>query len=63
MPPAGYWRGVRALCDRYDILLSADEVITGFGRVVAGQSEFDELTGILGGVLEEAGQRMGLAST
>ena len=31
--PAGYWRGVRALCDRYDILLSADEVITGFGRV------------------------------
>ena len=31
--PAGYWRGVRQLCDRYDILLSADEVITGFGRV------------------------------
>src|SRR5207244_11213579 len=24
-PPAGYWRGVRELCDRYDILLSADE--------------------------------------
>ncbi len=32
-PPAGYWQGVRALCDRYDILLSADEVITAFGRV------------------------------
>jgi adenosylmethionine-8-amino-7-oxononanoate aminotransferase len=32
-PPVGYWRGVRELCDRYDILLSADEVITGFGRV------------------------------
>jgi adenosylmethionine-8-amino-7-oxononanoate aminotransferase len=32
-PPAGYWQGVRALCDRYDILLSADEVITGFGRL------------------------------
>jgi adenosylmethionine-8-amino-7-oxononanoate aminotransferase len=32
-PPAGYWRGVRELCDRYDILLSADEVITGFGRI------------------------------
>jgi adenosylmethionine-8-amino-7-oxononanoate aminotransferase len=32
-PPEGYWRGVRELCDRYDILLSADEVITGFGRV------------------------------
>jgi adenosylmethionine-8-amino-7-oxononanoate aminotransferase len=33
--PEGYWRGVRALCDHYDILLSADEVITGFGRVGA----------------------------
>jgi adenosylmethionine-8-amino-7-oxononanoate aminotransferase len=32
-PPEGYWQGVRALCDRYDILLSADEVITGFGRL------------------------------
>jgi adenosylmethionine-8-amino-7-oxononanoate aminotransferase len=32
-PPEGYWPGVRELCDRYDILLSADEVITGFGRV------------------------------
>jgi len=32
-PPVGYWQGVRALCDEYDILLSADEVITGFGRL------------------------------
>jgi adenosylmethionine-8-amino-7-oxononanoate aminotransferase len=31
-PPAGYFRGVRELCDRYGILLCADEVITGFGR-------------------------------
>jgi adenosylmethionine-8-amino-7-oxononanoate aminotransferase len=31
--PAGYWQGVRAICDRYEILLSADEVITGFGRL------------------------------
>src|SRR3954466_5119961 len=31
--PAGYWKGVRELCDRYDILLSADKVITAFGRV------------------------------
>jgi adenosylmethionine-8-amino-7-oxononanoate aminotransferase len=31
--PEGYWRGVRALCTKYDILLSADEVITGFGRL------------------------------
>jgi len=32
-PPAGYFRGVRELCDRYGILLCADEVITGFGRI------------------------------
>jgi len=32
-PPKGYFQGVRELCDRYDILLSGDEVITGFGRV------------------------------
>ena len=34
-PPEGYWRGVRELCDRYEILLCADEVITGFGRLGA----------------------------
>src|SRR4051794_6071186 len=34
-PPAGYWRGVREICDRYGILLCADEVITGFGRLGA----------------------------
>jgi adenosylmethionine-8-amino-7-oxononanoate aminotransferase len=32
-PPAGYFQGVRELCDRYGILLCADEVITAFGRV------------------------------
>ncbi len=32
-PPAGYWAGVRAICDEYGILLVADEVITGFGRL------------------------------
>jgi adenosylmethionine-8-amino-7-oxononanoate aminotransferase len=32
-PPRGYWQGVRAICDRYGILLCADEVITGFGRI------------------------------
>ncbi|MDA8197153.1 MAG: aminotransferase class III-fold pyridoxal phosphate-dependent enzyme [Actinomycetota bacterium] len=32
-PPAGYWSGLRRLCDKYGILLLADEVITGFGRL------------------------------
>src|SRR5262249_15836887 len=43
LPPEGYWRGVRELCDRYDILLCADEVITGFGRVGAwfGSERYD----------------------
>ena len=42
-PPEGYWHGVRELCDRYDILLCADEVITGFGRVGAwfGSERYD----------------------
>jgi adenosylmethionine-8-amino-7-oxononanoate aminotransferase len=42
-PPEGYWKGVREICDRYDILLCADEVITGFGRVGAwfGSERYD----------------------
>src|SRR5947199_741771 len=32
-PPAGYFQRVRELCDRYGILLCADEVINGFGRL------------------------------
>jgi adenosylmethionine-8-amino-7-oxononanoate aminotransferase len=30
--PSGYLEGVRKLCDKYDILMIADEVATGFGR-------------------------------
>jgi adenosylmethionine-8-amino-7-oxononanoate aminotransferase len=33
VPPEGYFKGVRAICDRYGILLCADEVITAFGRM------------------------------
>ncbi len=42
-PPEGYWRGVREICDRYEILLCADEVITGFGRLGAwfGSERYD----------------------
>ena len=32
IPPDGYLAGVRELCDRYGILLIADEVMAGFGR-------------------------------
>ena len=32
VPPDGYMQGVRALCDKYGILMIADEVMAGFGR-------------------------------
>lgn len=32
IPPAGYLQGVREICDRYNILMIADEVMSGFGR-------------------------------
>jgi taurine--2-oxoglutarate transaminase len=32
VPPPGYLRGVRALCDKYGIVLIFDEVMCGFGR-------------------------------
>lgn len=35
VPPPGYLEGVRALCDRYGILMIADEVMSGFGRTGA----------------------------
>lgn len=31
-PPSEYWPIVREICSRYDLLLIADEVMTGFGR-------------------------------
>src|SRR5207248_755940 len=30
--PAGYFQRIREICDRYDVLFIADEVMTGFGR-------------------------------
>ena len=32
VPPKGYMQGVRAICDKYDIVMHCDEVMVGFGR-------------------------------
>jgi adenosylmethionine-8-amino-7-oxononanoate aminotransferase len=32
VPPANFWPQVRQVCDKYGVLLIADEVVTGFGR-------------------------------
>jgi putrescine aminotransferase len=32
VPPDGYWQEIQRVCRKYDVLLVADEVITGFGR-------------------------------
>jgi L-2,4-diaminobutyrate transaminase len=32
-PPKGYWTAIQAVLKKYDILLVADEVVTGFGRL------------------------------
>jgi putrescine aminotransferase len=33
IPPDTYWPEIQRICDKYDLLLIADEVITGFGRL------------------------------
>src|SRR5262245_31137563 len=33
IPPAGWFERIKAICDRHDLLLAVDEVITGFGRL------------------------------
>ncbi len=33
VPPEGYWRELRRICDAYGVLLCADEVINSFGRL------------------------------
>lgn len=32
VPPSGYFKRIREICDKYQVLLAADETITGFGR-------------------------------
>ncbi len=42
-PPAGYWAAIQAVLRKYDVLLIADEVVTGFGRTGAlfGCTKYD----------------------
>ena len=35
IPPASYWPEIQRICDKYDVLLMLDEVITGYGRTGA----------------------------
>ena len=32
VPPEGYWQKIRDICNKYEVLLMCDEVMTGFGR-------------------------------
>jgi len=42
-PPQGYWPAIQAVLKKYDILLIADEVVTGFGRLgsMFGSDHYD----------------------
>ncbi|MHA3902060.1 aspartate aminotransferase family protein [Castellaniella sp. WN] len=44
VPPETYWPKMQAVCRKYDVLVIADEVITGFGRT--GRMFASELFGI-----------------
>ena len=49
VPPEGYWQELRRICDQYGVLLCADEVINGFGRLGAwfGCELFDVVPDLL----------------
>jgi len=42
-PPQGYWQAIQPILQKYDILLIADEVVTGFGRLgsMFGSTHYD----------------------
>ncbi|QDP95021.1 aspartate aminotransferase family protein [Microlunatus elymi] len=49
VPPAGYWQELRKICDQHGILLVADEVICGFGRLGAwfGSTRFEVVPDVI----------------
>jgi adenosylmethionine-8-amino-7-oxononanoate aminotransferase len=44
VPPENYWPLIRKVCDKYGVLLIADEIVTGFGR--AGEMFGSRLWGV-----------------
>ncbi|MEG4392899.1 aspartate aminotransferase family protein [Microcoleus sp. BROC3] len=52
IPPKGYLERLRAICDKYGILLIFDEVITGFGRL--GSSFATEYFGVIPDIVTAA---------
>ena len=52
VPPKGYLKKLRAICDKYDVLLIFDEVITGWGRL--GKATAAERFGILPDIITSA---------
>jgi len=43
-PPDGYLEGVRALCDKHEVLLAFDEIVTGFRMAPGGAQEYFGVT-------------------
>jgi adenosylmethionine-8-amino-7-oxononanoate aminotransferase len=50
-PVAGYWKQIQRICTKNDVLLVADEVVTGFGRLGNwfGSTRFDFVPDIITG--------------
>lgn len=51
-PPEGYLQKLRAICDRYDVLLIFDEVITAWGRL--GKATAAEYFGVMPDIITSA---------
>lgn len=51
-PPKGYLQKLRAICDKHDILLIHDEVITGWGRL--GKPTASEYFGVMPDIITSA---------
>jgi len=53
IPPEGFMQGVRAICDKYNILLHLDEVMVGFGRT-GKLFGFQNFEGVLPDIISSA---------